>query len=149
MRCRRHRSLSVVRLNSAKMIARITNRAMTFGSLQPISSKWWCSGAIRKTRLPVSLNDADLDHDRRRLEHEDAADDDEDELLLDEERDRAERAAERERADVSHEDVGGIRVVPEEAEAGADQRAAEDRQLADRAATPSAAAGTRRRRGGR
>ena len=104
---------------------------MTFGSLQPMSSKWWCSGAIRKMRLPVSLNDADLEDDRHGLDHEDAADDDEQEFLLDEDRDRAERAAERERADVAHEDVGGIGVVPEEPEAGADQRAAEDRQLAD------------------
>src|SRR5450759_2780507 len=55
---RSHLSLRVVRLKSAKMIARMTNRAMTFGSLQPMSSKWWCSGAMRKTRLPVSLNDA-------------------------------------------------------------------------------------------
>ena len=36
-----HRSFNVVRLKSAKMIARMTNRVMTFGSLQPISSKWW------------------------------------------------------------------------------------------------------------
>ena len=35
----RHRSLRVVRLKSAKTIAAMTNRAMTFGSLQPISSK--------------------------------------------------------------------------------------------------------------
>ena len=35
-----HRSFSVVRLRSAKMIARIRKRVMTFGSLQPMSSKW-------------------------------------------------------------------------------------------------------------
>jgi hypothetical protein len=35
-----HRSFRVVRLNNAKMIATIRNRVMTFGSLQPISSKW-------------------------------------------------------------------------------------------------------------
>jgi hypothetical protein len=35
-----HRSFSVVKLNKPKMIATITNRAMTLGSLQPISSKW-------------------------------------------------------------------------------------------------------------
>jgi len=35
----RHRSFNVVRLNKAKMIARITNRVITFGSLQPMSSK--------------------------------------------------------------------------------------------------------------
>ncbi len=49
---------TIVRLNSAKMIATIRNRAMTFGSLQPASSKWWCRGAILKTRLPVVLNEA-------------------------------------------------------------------------------------------
>ena len=36
----RHRSFNVVRLNSAKMIATITKRVITFGSLQPINSKW-------------------------------------------------------------------------------------------------------------
>src|SRR5438128_600326 len=35
-----HRSFSVARLNNAKMIATITNREMTFGSLHPMSSKW-------------------------------------------------------------------------------------------------------------
>ena len=35
----RHRSFKVVRLNRAKMIATITNRVMTFGSLHPMSSK--------------------------------------------------------------------------------------------------------------
>ncbi len=34
-----HLSFNVVRLNSAKMIARIRKRVMTFGSLQPMSSK--------------------------------------------------------------------------------------------------------------
>ena len=41
--------------------------------------------------------------------------------LLDEDRDRAERAAQRERADVAHEDLGGIAVVPKEAETGSDE----------------------------
>ena len=50
-------------------------------------------------------------------------------LLLDEERHRAERAAEAERADVAHEDFRRIAVPPQEAEAGANERAAEDRQL--------------------
>ena len=36
-----------------------------------------------------------------------------------------------ERAHVAHEDLGGVGVEPEEAEAGADQGAAEDRHLAD------------------
>ena len=36
-----HRSFSVVRLKSAKMMARMRNLVITFGSLQPMSSKWW------------------------------------------------------------------------------------------------------------
>ena len=40
VRDRRHRSLRVVRLNSAQTIAMIRKRVMTFGSLQPMSSKW-------------------------------------------------------------------------------------------------------------
>ncbi len=37
--CSCHRSFNVVRLNNAKMIATITKRVITFGSLQPINSK--------------------------------------------------------------------------------------------------------------
>ncbi len=37
---KRHRSFNVARLNSAKMIPMITKRVITFGSLQPLSSKW-------------------------------------------------------------------------------------------------------------
>src|SRR5450759_1695747 len=42
----------------ARMPVTIQNRTMTFVSDQPFISKWWWSGAIRKMRLPVSLNDA-------------------------------------------------------------------------------------------
>ena len=34
-----HLNFNVVRLNRAKMMARMTNRVMTFGSLHPINSK--------------------------------------------------------------------------------------------------------------
>ena len=84
---------------------------------------------MRKTRLPVSLNERDLDDHRQRFDDEDAADEYEQELLLDQQRDGAERAAQAERADVAHEDVGGVGVPPQKAEAGADQGAAEHRQL--------------------
>ena len=33
----------------------IQKRTITRGSGQPLSSKWWWMGAMRKTRLPVSL----------------------------------------------------------------------------------------------
>src|SRR5215216_5828086 len=82
--------------------------------------------------LAGELEGRDLDHDRRRLHHEDATDDDEQQLLLDQDGDRADRAAERERADITHEDFGGVRVVPKEAETRADQRAAEDRHFTSR-----------------
>ena len=36
----------------------IQNRMTIVTSPQPISSKWCCSGAMRKTRLPVILNEA-------------------------------------------------------------------------------------------
>ncbi len=39
LRRSRHLNFNVVRLRSAKITPTITNRAITFGSLQPISSK--------------------------------------------------------------------------------------------------------------
>ena len=103
-----HLSFKLVRLKSAKMMAAIMNRAITFGSLQPISSKWWCRGAILKTRLPVELERRDLNDHRRRFEHEHAADDVQQDFLLDENRHGREGAAERERSDIAHEDVRGV-----------------------------------------
>ena len=44
-------------------------------------------------------------------------------LVLAQHRQHAERAAQRQRADVAHEDLGRIGVEPEEAERRADQRA--------------------------
>ena len=70
-------------------------------------------------------------HDHRhRFEHEQPADDRQHDLVLGGDRDRAEHAAERERAGVAHEDRRRRRVEPEEAEAGADHRAAQHRELA-------------------
>ena len=40
---------------AAKIPAMIQNRITTLTSLHPSNSKWWCSGDIRKTRLPVVL----------------------------------------------------------------------------------------------
>src|SRR5215471_6852615 len=70
-------------------------------------------------------------HDHRhRLEHEQAADDGERDLVLGGDRDRADQAAERERAGVAHEDRGGRRVEPEEAQPRPDHRPAKHRELA-------------------
>src|SRR5665213_2383512 len=62
---------------------------------------------------PRVLEPADLRHHRQRLDDEDAAHDPEDDLLARDHRDRAERATERERADVAHEDLRRIGVEPE------------------------------------
>ena len=85
---------------------------------------------MRKTRLPVSLNEATCTTTDKRLHHEQPADDREHDLVLDRDRDRAQQAAERERAGVAHEDLRRRRVEPKEADACADQRAADDDELA-------------------
>jgi hypothetical protein len=71
----------------------------------------------------------DLQDDRGGLHDEDAADDHEQELRLEQDRERAEGATHRQRARVAHEDLGGVRVEPQEAERGADQAHAVDREL--------------------
>ena len=53
------------------------------------------------------------------------------EFLANDDGDRADGAAEGERADVAHEDFGGVSVVPEKADGGADHGSAEDGQFAD------------------
>ena len=65
----------------------IQKRTITRGSGQPLSSKWWWIGAMRNTRLPVSLNDGDLDHHRQRLDHEHAAHDHQHQFLAHDHRD--------------------------------------------------------------
>src|SRR6266550_6814343 len=59
--------------------------------------------------LAGELEGGDLDDHRQRFDDEDAADDRQEQLLLDQDRDRAECAAERQRSHIAHEDVGGIR----------------------------------------
>ena len=107
----------------------IQKRTMMCGSAQPFFSKWWWIGAIRKTRLPNSLKrrtcvmtltaSTTKMPPSRTLKQ----------LVLGEHREHAEPAAERERAHVAHEHLRGIRVVPEEADAGADHGAAVDGEL--------------------
>src|SRR5262249_51071045 len=45
------------RLTSASRIEMIQKRTMMRGSGQPLFSKWWWMGPMRKPRLPVSLKD--------------------------------------------------------------------------------------------
>ncbi len=47
-----HRIFRVDRPTSTSMMVMIQNRTTTWFSFHPESSKWWCSGAMRKMRLP-------------------------------------------------------------------------------------------------
>src|SRR6185312_6662969 len=53
-----HRSLSVDSPTSASTTEMIQKRITIWGSVQPSCSKWWWIGAMRNTRLPVSLNES-------------------------------------------------------------------------------------------
>src|SRR6185369_8165337 len=81
--------------------------------------------------LARALVDQHLDHDRQRLDHEQAADDDQHELVVRRDSNRAESPAEREAARVAHEDRRGRGVEPEEGEARSNDRQAQHSQVAD------------------
>ena len=66
-----------------------------------------------------------------RFKDEDAADEGQQQFLADDDGDGADGAAQGQRADVAHEDFGGVGVVPEKADGGADHGAAEDGEFAD------------------
>ncbi|SST10557.1 Uncharacterised protein [Acinetobacter baumannii] len=76
------------------------------------------------------LEGSDLDHHREGFHDEHPTHDEQHDFLAHDHRDGAQRGAQRQRADVAHEDLRRIGVEPEEAEAGADQRGAEHDQLA-------------------
>ena len=80
--------------------------------------------------LAGQLERRHLNDHRQGLDHEEAADDDEHDLVLDRDRNGTDEAAERERPRVAHEDLRRRRVEPEEADTGPDDGAADDRQLA-------------------
>ena len=64
---RHHRSFNVVRLNSAKMTARIRKRVMTFGSLQPMQLEVVVERRHLEDALAGQLERGDLDDHRQRL----------------------------------------------------------------------------------
>ena len=94
----RHRSLSVASATNAQRMPRIQNRTTTCVSFQPIISKWWCSGARRNTRCACAyanpcrrfrhLERRPLDDHRCRLGGEDAAQEQQQELALEQDGDR-------------------------------------------------------------
>ena len=125
-----HRSFSVARPASASITEMIQNRITICGSVQPSLLEMMMDRRHPEDALAGELERGHLHDHRHRLQHEQAADDGQHDLVLDRDRDGAEHAAERQRAGVAHEDRGRRRVEPEEAQARADHRAAEHRQLA-------------------
>src|ERR1017187_1705188 len=79
----------------------------------------------------AELVGANLQNHRERFDDENAADEGQQKLLLDHDCDGADRATERERAYVAHENFGRMRVVPEKSYGGADHGSAEDSELTD------------------
>ena len=69
------------------------------------------------------------DH-RQRLEHEQPAGDDQQQLLFDQHRGRAQRSTQPHRSHVAHEDLGRVAVEPQEAQTGAHDRSAKHGDLA-------------------
>src|ERR1017187_6468576 len=88
-------------------------------------------GRHLKNSFLTQLVGADLQNHRERLYDENATDEGQQKLLLDHDCDGANRATECERADVAHEDFGGMRVIPEKSYGGANHGSAKDGQLTD------------------
>ena len=76
-----------------------------------------------------SLEVQHLQHDGQGLGNEEAAHDEEHDLLAHDHRDRAQRCAQPERADVAHEHFRRVGVEPQKTQAGATDRATKHRQL--------------------
>jgi len=81
--------------------------------------------------LAPQLEGANLQDHRKRFDDEDAANEKQEYLLLDDDGDGAKGPAERERAHIAHEYFRGVRVVPKEAERRADQRPAKNGKFSD------------------
>ena len=126
---RPHRNFKLERLTSAKKMEMIQKRTMILGSGPPLLFEVVVDGRHEEDPPPGQPEAHDLDDDADRLEEEDPAEDGREELVLGEDGAHPEPAAERQRADVPHEHLRRVGVVPEEADAGADHGPAVDREL--------------------
>jgi len=79
----------------------------------------------------AQLVGTDLQDHRQRLNYEYSADEREQEFLLDDHGYGTDCATERQGSHIAHENVRGMRVIPEKSDGGADHGAAENRQLGD------------------
>src|ERR1043166_2319931 len=75
----------------------------------------------------AQLKTRDLQDYRDSLGDKHASNREEQQFLLDDDSDRSDSAAQRERAHIAHEDFSGMRVVPQKANASPDHRTAENR----------------------
>src|SRR6185437_11238289 len=73
----------------------------------------------------------DLQDHRERLDDKHSADEWQQQLLFDHDRDGADRSAKRKRTYVTHENLSGMGVIPEKADRCSDHGAAKNGQLAD------------------
>src|SRR5260370_9093732 len=89
------------------------------------------NGRHAEDALAAQFERAHLQTPRNGFQYKNAADEKQQNLLLDNDGDHAQRPAQRERAHVSHENFRGMRVVPQEAEGRADESATEHRQFTD------------------
>src|SRR5438270_5840128 len=72
---------------------------------------------------------AHLQDHRKRLNHEDTADEWQQQLLLDDDGDRADGSAQRQRADIAHKYLRWMRVIPEKSDAGTNHGTTKDGEL--------------------
>src|SRR5882762_9143365 len=89
------------------------------------------NGRHAEDALAAQFEGAHLQNHGKRFDDEDTADEKEQDFLLDDDRNGAQRSAQRQRSNVPHEDFGGMRVVPEKSERCPDERAAKYSELAD------------------
>src|SRR5262249_22307164 len=81
--------------------------------------------------LPSQLERKHLQDDGERFHDKDAHNEEQQNFLLDDDGDGSERSAKRKRADISHKNFRRMRVVPQESERSADERAAKNGKLAN------------------
>src|SRR5438067_10010519 len=106
-------------------------RLLPAGHLEVVVQRRHLKEPTPRAQPPLrQLEERDLERHRQSLYDIDAADENQNQLLLRQHADGADGPADGEAAYVAHEDLCGRRVVPKETQTRADHRTAEDSQLA-------------------
>ncbi len=87
------------------------------------------NGCHQEDPFPSRFERHDLEDDRNRLDHEDAAHQEQQQLVFADHRDGPQRRAQRQGAHIAHEHGGRIGVEPEESEAGPEDGRGEHREF--------------------